>query len=183
MFGLHKMPRIVPAKEDAVILYDEVMTTLPHSELAVQSMMGKGIVQTELEEFKSAVESLQLLIRRFPKHELAAESFLQINQVYLTQCQVEHLDLDLLILAEMNLRKFHLAFPREPRLADAEKIYAEMRELYAGNLLDTGRYFEKTKKTSAAIIYYTKVMAKYSGTEASEQARVKLEQMQADGLL
>ena len=137
----------------------------------------------KMEDFKESIETFQLLIRRFPKHELAAEAYLEVNRAYVQQCQVEHLDPDLLDLAEMNLRKFQLAFPREARLEAAQLILSEMQGLYATNLLETGRYYEKVKKIPASVIYYNKVIAKYPATEAAEQARMKLEQMQADGKL
>lgn len=181
LFDSHKMPKIVPSEEEAVKLYDEVITTLPHHDIAASSLMGKAKIQIEMEEFKSSIETLQLLIRRFPKQELSAAAFLEVNRAYLLQCQAEHLDLDLLDLAEMNTRKFHLAFPREAKLDEAEKLLADMRELYAANLLDTGRYYEKIKKLPASIIYYTKVVAKYPSTSAAKDAREKLEQLQADG--
>ncbi|MBS0624807.1 MAG: outer membrane protein assembly factor BamD [Verrucomicrobia bacterium] len=181
LFDSHKMPRFAPSEEGAIALYDEVITTLPHQEIAAQSLLGKAKVQIVMEDFKDAVETLQLLIRRFPKHELAAEGYLEINRSYLKQCQVEHLDLDLLELSEMNFRKFQLAFPRESRLEDAQKALSDMQELYAANLLNTGRYYEKIKKTPASIIFYTKVVAKYPATKAAGEAKIKLEQLQADG--
>ena len=183
LFDSHKLPRWVPSEEMAITLYDEVITTLPHHEIAAQSLLSKGKVQMKMEDFKESIETFQLLIRRFPKHELAAEAYLEVNRAYVQQCQVEHLDPDLLDLAEMNLRKFQLAFPREARLEAAQLILSEMQGLYATNLLETGRYYEKVKKIPASVIYYNKVIAKYPATEAAEQARMKLEQMQADGKL
>ena len=183
LFESHKMPRIAPSEEAAVALYDEVITTLPHQEIAAQSLLGKGKVQVKLEDFKESVDTFQLLIKRFPKHELAAEAYLEINRAYLQQCKIEHLDPDLLDLAEMNLRKFQLAFPRETRVADAQKTLSDMQEIYAKNILDTGKYYEKIKKVPASIIYYNKVVAKYPLTEAAVDARKKLEQFQADGKL
>ena len=56
-----------------------------------------------------------------------------------------------------------------------------MKEIFAQNLFDTGRFFEKTKKVPASIIYYNKVIAKYPETEAAIAARLKLESLQAAG--
>ena len=178
LFGSHKMPDIVPAQEEAIQIYDEVITTLPHSEFAVQSLLGKAKLQAEIEEYKPSLETLDLLIRRFPKHDLAAEAYLEKNLVYLMQCQGQSLDADFLDLAEVNLRKFRLSFPREPRLVQAEKAIVEMQEIFAQNLLDTGRFFEKTKKVPASILYYNKVIAKFPNTEAAVLARKKLETLQ-----
>jgi outer membrane protein assembly factor BamD (BamD/ComL family) len=181
LFGSPKFPAWVPAKEDAIPIFDEVIAALPHTDIAGKSLLQKARIQAHLEDYKPGIESLDLLIRRFPKTELAAEAYLEKNKTLLLQCKAQDLDPDVLDLAEMNVRKFRLAFPRESRLAEAEDILAQMQEIFAQHLLDIGRFFEKTKKFPASIIYYTKVLAKYPGTEASETARQKLEVLQAAG--
>lgn len=178
LFGSAKMPAWVPAQEDSIEIYDEVIAALPHSEFAVKSLLSKSRVQTYLEDYKPAIETLDLLIRRFPKHDLAAEAYLEKCKIYLIQCQAQNLDPDMLDLTQVNLRKFRLAFPREIRVQEGEKILAEMQEIFARNLYETGYFFEKTKKIPASIIYYHKVIAKYPNTEAAEASREKLEILQ-----
>ena len=174
LFGSHKMPRILPSKEEAVEIYEEVITTLPHHEIAVKSLLGKAQLLAEFEDFKLSREALQTLIRRFPKHDLAAEAYLEMGRTYLTECQVSSMDADLLDLAEVNLRKFRQAFPREKRIQEAEALLIEMQELFAKNLLDIGKFFDKTHKPVAAKIYYSKVVAKFPNSEAALVAREKL---------
>jgi outer membrane protein assembly factor BamD (BamD/ComL family) len=179
LFGSIKMPAWVPAKEDAVQIYEDVIASMPHSELAAKSLLSKARIQAyNLEDFKPSIETLDLLIRRFPKHDLAAEAYLEKNKIFLAQCQIESLDPDALELAELNLRKFRLAFPRETRIEEAEKVLSDLQELFAQSLLETGQFFEKTKKVSASLIYYHKVIAKYPNTLAAEVSREKVELLQ-----
>ena len=174
LFNSHKAPKILSAKEDAIVIYDEVIATLPHSELAAKSLLGKAHIQAEMEDYKPSLETLDVLIRRFPKHELAAEAYLEKIHVYHMQCQGRSLDPDLLDLAEVTLRKFRLVFPRESRLSTAEQYILKMEEAFALNILETGSFFQKTKKIPAAKIYYHKVIAKYPKTPAAAVAREKL---------
>ncbi|MCE5316518.1 MAG: outer membrane protein assembly factor BamD, partial [Parachlamydia sp.] len=175
LFGSHKLPAWLPAQEDALKIYDEVITTLPHHEIAIRALLGKAEIQAYLEDFKPSVETLQLLIRRFPKHDLTVQGYLDIGKVYLQECQAEHLDPSLLDLAEMNLQKFNMAFPREPRLAEAQAVICEMKELYAQNLLETGEFFQRRKQKDASAIYFSQVIAKYPGTKAAVAARENLD--------
>lgn len=174
LFGSHKLPAVMPAQEDALKIYDEVITTLPHHDIAIRSMLGKAQIQAYLEDFKPGVETLQLLIRRFPKHDLAAEGYLQINKVYLMQCQSQHQDPNLLELAEANLHKFQLAFPREARIADAAEALRQMKEIYAKNMFETGEFFERRNKKDASAVYFSRVVAKFPETDAAKAAREKL---------
>jgi outer membrane protein assembly factor BamD (BamD/ComL family) len=179
LFGSAKMPSWVPAEEDSIAIFEEVIAALPHSEFAIRSLLSKAKVQEYLEDFKPSLETLDILIRRFPKHELAAESYLEKEKVFLKQCQAKNLDPDVLDMADVNLRKFRLAFPREERVKEGEKIFSEMQEIFAQNLLETGYFFEKTKKIPASIIYYNKVVAKYPKTQAAASALEKLSILQS----
>ena len=178
LFGSHKMPAWLSAKEDALEIYDEVIATVPHSDMATTSMLAKAKIQAEFGDYKPAVETLTMLIRRFPKTDAAAQAYLDIANVYFEQSKNSSLDLDILELAEVNVRKFKTAFPREPRIEEAEHTLAETNELFAANLFETGRFFERTKKKSASIIYYTRVLAKYPDTKAAVAAREKLHVLQ-----
>ncbi len=179
LFGSPKMPAWVPAKEDSIEIYDQVIAGLPHSDFAVRALLSKARVQAYMEDFKPSIETLDLLIRRFPKHDLTAEAYLEKGKVYLMECQAQNLDPDLLDLAELNLRKFRLSFPRELRLVESEKTLSDMKEVFAQNLLETGDFFEKTKKMPASEIYYHKVVANYPETQAATVAREKLEAHQS----
>ncbi len=181
LFGSHKMPAILPGKEDSLVIYDEIIASMPHHELAAKAMLGKAEIQAYYEDFRPSVETLHLLIRRFPKHELAAESYLRINQVYLSQAATQQLDPDLLDLADVNLRKFKLTFPREPRIAAAETALSEMKEIFAQNLLETGHFYKKRKQMDASIIYFSKIVAKYPDSKAAVTAREQLVELQASG--
>lgn len=181
LFGSHKLPKIVSGEEDALQIYDEVISGLPHDDIAAKALLGKAEIQSRFEDYKPSLETLDLLIRRFPKHDLAAQGFVEKSHTYLTQCRDRSLDPALLDLADVNLRKFRLAFPREARIAEAEHDFAEMQEIFAEHLMETGRFFQKTKKVPASIIYYSKVLSSYPDTKAAVEAKAKLETLQASG--
>lgn len=175
ILGLQNMPKWVPAREEAIEIYDEVIAALPHHELAALSLFGKAQLQLGEDEYKASIETYQTLIRRFPKHPLAAESYIGIAQVYLVQAQREYPDQDFLDLAEINLRKFRYDFPGEEKVAVAENMFVHMQEVYASDLYDTARFYERTKKPQAAYIYYTRILAKYpAATKVCDLANKRL---------
>lgn len=174
ILGWETMPKWVPAREEAIAIYDEVITALPHHELAAHALFGKAKLLLKEEEYKSSIETYQTLIRRFQKHPLAAESYIGIAQVYLVQAQSEYPDQDYLDLAEINMRKFRHDFPGEEKLAVAEKMLLDMKEVFAGDLYQTGRFYERTSKPHAAYIYYTRITAKYPETKVSQLAAKRL---------
>lgn len=179
ILGTKLLPKWMPAKSDALTIYDEVITALPHHDLAAKALYSKAQLLTEDEDFRASIETYQTLIRRFPKNSLAADSYIGICQVYLAQSKAEYPDPDFLDLSEINLRKFRTNFPREERVSVAEGIFAQMQERYAQDLFETGRFFERTQKYSAALIYYTKILTSFPNTRTVTQSKQRLEIVKA----
>ncbi len=178
LFGLENMPQWLPAKEEALAIYDEVITALPHHELAAKAYFGKAQLLLENEDYRASIETYQMLIRRFPKHPLAVESYIGIENVYLKQCQLEFPDPDFLDLAEINLRKFKENFPSEEKYLVAEASFNNMREHYAQNLFETAQFYQKTKKDKAAIIYFKKILHKYPETIVAKESKKRLDNLE-----
>jgi outer membrane assembly lipoprotein YfiO len=168
------MPKWVPARDEAIAIYEEVITALPHHELAAQALFGKAKLLLKDDEYKASIDAYQTLIRRFPKHPLSIESFIGIAHVYLIQSKERYPDQDFLDLAEINLKKFAFSFPGEERIAEANTMLLEMKEIFANNLYETGRFYERTKKPHAAQIYYNRILVKYPDTKVAESATKRL---------
>jgi outer membrane protein assembly factor BamD (BamD/ComL family) len=174
ILGLETMPKWLPAAEEAIAIYEEVITALPHHDLAARSLFGKAQLLLKDEEYKSSIETYQLLIRRFPKHPLAIEGYIGIEQVYLVQSKEQYPDQDYLDLAAINLNKFRASFPKEERIAIAEEMFGAMLEVYASDLYDTARFYERTHKPKAAHLYYTRILNKYPETQVAFLAKKRL---------
>ena len=177
ILGWESMPKWVPARAEALRIYDEVITALPHHELSAHALFGKAKLLIKDDEYKSSIETYQTLIRRFPKHPLAAESYIGIGEVYLIQSQMQYPDQDFLDLSEINLRKFRHDFPGEEKLKVAEKMFLDMKEVYASDLYETGRFYERTKKPHAAYIYYMRILEKYPETKTCELVNKRLSRL------
>ena len=67
-------------------------------------------------------------------------------------------------------------FPSHPKIEEVEKMLGSMRELFANELFKTAQFYERTKKAGAALIYYSKIISKYPGTETAikSQKRIKI---------
>lgn len=175
VMGWGLMPQWIPAKEDALAIYEEVITALPHHDLGAKALFGKAKLLLDEVDYKASIETFQTLIRRFPKSSLAPESYIGIAGIYLMQCQMQYPDPDFLDLAQINLRKFRQDFPGSERLAVAEQMMIDMKEFYANNLYEMAQFYERTKKPHAAVIYYSNLLAKYPETKRATEATKRLQ--------
>jgi len=174
LFGWKAMPQWVPAKDDALTIYDEVVAALPRHELSTSALFDKATLLFEKENYKESVQTFQTLIRRFPKHHLAAEAYLAIGKVYLRQCEREFPDPDFLDLAEINLRNFSQNFPQEERLHRVQKDLLAMKEIYAASLYEVGKFYQRTDKPAAAAIYFRRVLDSYPESSIASLSQKRL---------
>ncbi len=179
LLGKEDLPKWMPARQEAIAIYDEVIMALPQHDLAVESLFGKARVLLQEEEFKSSIETLQTLLRRFPKHPLACDSYIAIVDIYREQAEKEYPDPDYLDLAEITVRKFKMDFPGEPKVVEAERILVDMAEIYAKALYKTAEFYERTHKPAAAIIYYNKILAKYPLTQTAQRSQKRFDILQS----
>ena len=174
LMGLKGLPKWVSDAKGALEFYDEVISALPHSDIAAHSLFGKALIQASNEDFRAAIQSYQTLIRRFSKHPLAIESYIGVGKVYLAQSKREYPDPDYLDLDLINLRKFRTSFPGEEKLVVAQQNVARMEEYYAGSFFDTARFYERTKKWGAAKIYYSKILKAYPNSQIASKSKQRL---------
>lgn len=174
MMGWEKMPQWMPAYDDAMALYDEVITTLPKHEVAAQALFNKGSMLARTKKYKEAIEQFQTIIKRFPKNPLAPESYISIAGIYLEQCDAHYPDPDFLDLAKLNFRKFQHDFPNEARIQEVSAMLGQMQDYYAQDLWSSAAYYDKKKKKPAAIVYYQAIVQRYPESSYVEDAVKKL---------
>lgn len=173
-FGTKQLPKWATGNTLALKIYDEVICSLPCHEYAAQSLYAKGYMLWEGQEWREAIDTYQMLIRRFPKHEYAPLAYLNINRVYLEQCLCEFQNPDLLALAQINTRKFARDFPKDERISDAEADIQAIKEVYARGLYETGQFYERTSSPSASVIYYQCAIDQFPDTHIAALCRKRL---------
>src|SRR5262249_4441591 len=157
-----------------VEIYDEVIAAMPSGDMAAHAMYAKGWLLWTLKDYRGSTDSFQLLIKRFPKHQLAPECYVMITHIYLDQAYYEFQNPDLLAFAQMTAKKFRQEFPRDERLEKADDNVMHIKELYAFGLYETGRFYERTCNPSASVIYYQNTISQFPDTYIAQQCRERL---------
>lgn len=173
-FGTKVLPKILPDRARAIDLYEEVASALPNSDIAARSLEAKAKLHLSYGFYTDCVATYMQLIKRFPRHELAPEAYKCIADVYLSQGRREGNNPDLLILAQMNYKRFQADFPRDERLAYVEGTVYALKERYAHALYATGRFYERKYQPGASAVYYKMAIAQFPDTSSAESCRERL---------
>ncbi len=174
LFGMQYLPKWAPGDSLAIEIFDEVIATLPCHELAAKALFSKAELLWRMGDYAESVDTFQQLIRRFPKHALAPESYLAISRLYFEQSQQEIHNFDILALAQINLRKFEADFPSETRLSVAQSDVKGIKEVHARHLYETAQYYERKHHPDASILYYKRTIELFPETYRAELAEKRL---------
>lgn len=166
VFGL----KWIPARQEALHIYEEVISSLPNHELTVQALFAKAELLAREKSYKASIESYQSLIQQFPKHFLAVRSYVEIGRAYLMQSQKEYPDQDLLELATINLNRISVSFPSEEAIDEIEDILLSMKEIYAKDLYEIALFYQRKKQPNAAYLYYKRILKVYPATHIAKKA-------------
>lgn len=175
MFGKKQLPKWASGEGLSLTIYDEVITALPGHDLAAKALFSKASLMHRMRQYRDSIDALNLVIKRFPKNELAPESYLSITKIYFEQAHAEFQNPDILAFAELNVRKFKAQFPRDEKVIEAENIVLEMKELFAKGLYETGRFYERIKQPNASVIYYQNAISQFPGTLIAELCEKRLQ--------
>ncbi len=175
LFRSSHLPKIVSGEDDALSIYDEIITALPREEVCAIALHKKARILTTKKQFDEAIEIYQTLIRRFPTHPLAPVAYLDISKVYHQKSVSLFPDPDVLELAKINVSKFENSFPGHEGIMKSKKNLQDMKDHFAKELADMANYFAKKKKKSAAELYYKAILMLYPDSSSAKDANKALE--------
>ncbi len=173
--GTKKLPKWASGTSLALEIYDEVITALPCHDLAARALYSKGSLLWNQKQYKRSIEAFQMIIKRFPKHELAPESYVTIAKIYLEQSRTEFQNPDVLEFAQINLTRFRHDFPRDERISEVEGDVLAVKEIYANGLYETGLFYERIDKPKASLIYYQNAIKRFPETMVAIKCIERLE--------
>lgn len=176
-FSTRCFPKWAGGEMLALEIYDEVASLVPCERLAAQSYYGKGKLLESITRIKEAVHSYQTVIRQFPKDELAVDAYVAIAELYRRQSELEFQNPDLLELARINVRRFELDFPKDPRVNYVKAMMLQTEEIHAHGLYDTARIYERKSLPEAAAVYYRSAITAYPNTKIADSCRERLERL------
>jgi outer membrane protein assembly factor BamD (BamD/ComL family) len=178
IFRIKNIKKYLYPKEKSLKIFEEIIVSLPLSELCIKSIFYKAKLLAIMKDEDLAIETLQELIRKFPKHDLAISSFLEISKIYFKKANPKHVDYDLLDLARLNVENFKKAFPKEEEIEKAQKYVNEIEEKFAEGFFEIASFFERTKKIEASKVYYKKIIETFPNTKLAKISKKRLSKLE-----
>lgn len=177
LFGYEKLPQWMPDRDLSITIYDEIIQSLPNHELAAKALLSKADLLQSKQEWRQSIESLQQIIRKFPKSEYASSAYANIATVYLEQAKQDAHNPDILALAIINKKKFSQDFARDQKLDAVDTSICEMKEIFAQALYDIGQLYERKKQPKASVLYYHSAISQFPDTKVATLCKERLNEL------
>jgi len=177
MFGAQAMPKIMGGSSLALEIFEEIASGLPNHELAATALLDSGALLKESEEFDSAIDTYQTVIRRFKGTAFALQAFQGISACYTDQIANQPQNLDALVLAEINLKECKKEFPQAKELTQLEKDFFSMGEAYVTALYETGLLYERMDQPKASVLYYYLALTKLPTSSVATLCHNRLKEL------
>lgn len=173
-FGTKQLPKWMSGQNLSLQVFDEVIAAVPCHEIAAKALIAKACMLWRWQDYRGAIDALQMEIRRFPKYESTPDCYIYIGKIYLEQSRWEFQNSDILAFAQINVKRFERDFPKEERLAEALADVEAIKEIYADGLYQTGKFYERKSKYRAAIIYYNDAIRQFPETCVASLCRKRM---------
>lgn len=174
LFGCRPFPKWSSGENLAMEIYDEIIATTPTSDLAASALIDRARLFCKQSAYQEAIDSLYLMVRRFPQHELAPVSYLTMQEVYLAWARADGQNPDTLSLAETALDRFAGSFPKDERLSQAKCLFATIRDVQAFSFYKTALFYKRLKFPQAAIMYCKATIRQFPDTPTAERCKTLL---------
>ena len=174
LFGSSKLPRIESMWEEAYQLYDEVVMTLPRTEVAAKAMFRKAHMQIVDEHFDEGIETYTTLIRRFANLPIAQEAYIKIVEAYKAQIKSDFLDSKCYEFALIAKKKFLAAYPNSKWKLAMDEAVLEITNLFAEDIYKSALYYDKKNNKDAAEMYLRSLLSKYPESKYARFAKERL---------
>lgn len=175
VFGIKTFPSMQRAHD----MFAEIVKNAPFSKVAPMAQFNAGQALERQGKVKEAVDAYQEVVTRYPLDDIAADAMYQIGYIYFEATKTGSNDPGAVQKAREAFEDFILRYPQSEKVAQANENLVFLAGDDAKKVLDIGKFYQKTGKLKAAVIYYEEVIASAGGTPEAEEARKRIDDLRA----
>jgi outer membrane protein assembly factor BamD len=127
----------------------------------------------------AAIQAYQAVVDKFPNEPIAVDAQYQIGYIWFTAAQLGTNDAAAASNAKTAFQDFLFHYPKSEKAAQAHKNLDILEHKQTNNSFKVAKFYDKQKYYRAAVIYYNEVIRQQPGSEESDQAKKRIDQLRA----
>lgn len=170
---------IVPAYDKAVEVFNKVVENAPYGQYADIAQYRIGECYKILGLYQEAIDSFKKVIDNYPNSNLVDKAKFQVAYCSSVSSLKPSYDQQMTEEALDEFKKFVKEHPDSELKDEALKAKRELEERKAKNAFDIAMFYEKKKRFSSAIIYYSEVVKNFPNSSWAPKALEKIKMLES----
>ncbi len=175
---------ISSGKGKARRLYEKIAETAPFSKYAAQAKYRAALLLEKKKKYddeegeKGAISTYQSILDNYSDSGLADDALFRLGMCYYRKAKKTRYNKKAIERAMIYFKRYATDFPDGEFIEEVKEKIGELDFKSAKGAYEIASYYEKRRKTEAALVYYTEVYEKYPLSEWAEKAKIKLKELE-----
>src|SRR5436189_381484 len=170
---------IASALDRAVSIFANVVRTAPYGKYTARAQFDIGLAREKQGANDAAIQAYQAVVDKFPNEPIAVDAQYQIGYIWFTAAQLGTNDAAAAGNAKTAFQDFLFHYPKSEKAAQARKNLDILEHKQTNNSFKVAKFYDKQKYYRAAVIYYNEVIRQQPGSEESNEAKKRIDQLRA----
>src|SRR6184192_241115 len=170
---------IASALDRAVTIFANVVRTAPYGRYTARAQFDIGMAREKQGANDAAVQAYQAVVDKFPNEPIAVDAQYQIGYIWFTAAQLGTNDAAAAGNAKTAFQDFLFHYPKSEKAPQARKNLDILEHKQTSNSYKVAKFYDKQKYYRAAVIYYNEVIRQQPGSQESNEAKKRIDQLRA----
>ncbi|PYK55302.1 MAG: hypothetical protein DME48_05035 [Verrucomicrobia bacterium] len=170
---------IASALDRAVTIFANVVRTAPYGKYTARAQFDIGLAREKQGANDAAIQAYQAVVDKFPNEPVAVDAQYQIGYIWFTAAQLGTKDAAAAANAKTGFEDFLLHYPKSEKAAQARANLDILEHKQTANSYKVAKFYDKQKYYRAAVIYYNEVIRQQPGSQESNEAKKRIDQLRA----
>jgi outer membrane protein assembly factor BamD len=170
---------VASALDRAVTIFANVVRTAPYGKYTARAQFDIGLAREKQGANDASIQAYQAVVDKFPNEPIAVDAQYQIGYIWFTASQLGTNDAAAAANAKTAFQDFLFHYPKSEKAPQARKNLDILEHKQTTNSYKVAKFYDKQKYYRAAVIYYNEVIRQQPGSEESNEAKKRIDQLRA----
>ena len=163
----------------AVTIFANIIRTAPQGKYTARAQFNIGLAREKQNVPEMAVEAYQSVVNKFPNEPVAADAQYQLGYIWMMAARKGTTDAAATTNAKTAFQDFLLHYPHSEKASQARANLDLLEHKETTSSYEVAKFYDKQKYYRAAVIYYNEVIRQQPGSNESNLAKKRIDQLRA----
>ncbi|MDA3798154.1 MAG: outer membrane protein assembly factor BamD [Kiritimatiellae bacterium] len=167
--------------DNSIVMYNQIVQNAPNWDQAPMAELYSCMLQEDNGNYEGAIAGYELLMQQFPDSKRIPEA--KFRRLYCLHklTKIYKRDKQVYLQSMEASAEFIRDYPTNENIEEAKEYYADSKDTLAQMSYEVAAFYDKQKKTTAAIITYQSFLERFPDSKYSNKARKRIVKLKKQG--